>query len=270
MISMAIASLSSFAAVGSKSNDVNHSVSGTARVQDLIYGYVVDETSALPDFAKIKNVQKRKELFIEHLAPIVTSVNYKISSKRNRLGEIYNLSDWRDKDISFVKRHMDDYGIKNSNDLAKVKSKETLNQLLKKIDIVPLPLTLAQAAIESGWGTSRFAKEANNLFGQWCYKKGCGVIPNKRNENAAHEVRKFITIEESVRKYMYNLNTHRAYSDLREIRHQNRHIGDKIELSSKIAEGLEKYSQKGRAYIDIINSIINDKNFTKHIKGEKS
>jgi Bax protein len=128
-------------------------------------------------------------------------------------------------------------------------------ELLRKIDIIPVSLALAQAANESAWGQSRFALEANNLFGIWTYDEDKGLKPLNRQEGKTHLVRIFDDYGESVRYYMHTLNSHPAYTELRDIRQQLRASGQGID-GHKLAAGLEKYSAKGQVYIDLIRSLI--------------
>ena len=114
---------------------------------------------------------------------------------------------------------------------------------------------MAQAANESAWGLSRFAQKGNNLFGQWCFKKGCGIVPGQRNAGANHEVRKFASINDSVASYMHNLNTGRAYKDLRKLRATLRSTNAAVD-GHTLAKGLIKYSSRGKAYVKEIQSMI--------------
>ena len=128
-------------------------------------------------------------------------------------------------------------------------------ELLRKIDIIPSSLSLAQAANESAWGQSRFAREANNLFGIWTYDKEKGLIPRNREQGKKHLVRIFDNVGESVRYYIHTLNSHPAYVGLRETREDLRTSGQTID-GHKLAAGLEKYSARGQQYIDTIRSMI--------------
>jgi len=129
------------------------------------------------------------------------------------------------------------------------------SRLLKRIDAVPLELALAQAANESAWGSSRFAREGNNYFGQWCYQKGCGLVPIRRNAGAAHEVRVFATPADSVRAYILNLNTTGAYRQLRAIRLHLRRSGKPLD-AMLLSNGLRTYSERGGAYVKSIRAMI--------------
>jgi len=119
-----------------------------------------------------------------------------------------------------------------------------------------LSLALAQAAIESGWGTSRFAREGNALFGQWVWGEAAkGLIPEDRQDGMNHKIRAFESPLEAVTSYIRNLNTHRAYRHMRDIRATMRSEG-RMPDGHVLAEGLEAYSEKGRDYIDLVRDII--------------
>ena len=139
-------------------------------------------------------------------------------------------------------------------------SKAARDELLGKIDIIPSSLALAQAANESAWGQSRFAQEANNLFGIWTYDKDKGLVPRNREQGKKHLVRIFDDVGESVRYYMHTLNSHPAYAGLREIREDLRASGLAID-GHKLAVGLEKYTAKGQQYIDLIQGLIRQYGF---------
>jgi len=134
-------------------------------------------------------------------------------------------------------------------------TKEFIDQLLKRVDIIPASLTLAQAANETGWGTSRFAKEAHNYFGIWTYEADKGLKPKNRETDKKHYVRKFDSPAESVTFYMKLLNTHPAYKELRDIRSSLRRENSHIS-GIQLAQGLEKYSAKGNEYIKLITLLI--------------
>lgn len=129
------------------------------------------------------------------------------------------------------------------------------NELLLRVDVVPVSLVLAQAANESAWGKSRFAKDANNYFGQWCYRKGCGLIPLKRPSGASYEVQAFSSIESSIRSYLNNLNTNQAYRLLRELRKEAREK-HKALTGIDLAYGLVNYSTRRHSYVKSIQTMI--------------
>jgi len=128
------------------------------------------------------------------------------------------------------------------------------NLLLNKIDQIPTSLVLAQAAIESAWGTSRFAQKGNNLFGEWCFSQGCGIVPLHRAKGSHHEVKAFASIADSVRSYMLNLNSHPAYQAFRNKRLKQQSAA---QLSGcYLASGLINYSEKKERYIESIKQLI--------------
>jgi len=133
--------------------------------------------------------------------------------------------------------------------------KTKLLALLQKIDVLPVELVLVQAANESAWGTSRFARKGYNFFGLWCFSKGCGFVPNRRNDGASHEVAKFDSLSRATYTYMRNLNRHDAYADLREIRSRLR--ANQIPITGvALAEGLMNYSERGAAYVEELQTMI--------------
>jgi Bax protein len=130
-----------------------------------------------------------------------------------------------------------------------------LQRLLWRVDVIPPSLVLAQAASESAWGTSRFAQEGNNYFGQWCFVPGCGFVPSRRRSTASHEVKSFNNVEEAVHAYFMNLNTFASYQYLRVIRQQLRNKEQPIDGIS-LSEGLGSYSERGDAYIKELRTMI--------------
>ena len=128
------------------------------------------------------------------------------------------------------------------------------------MDIVPLQLALVQAAKESSWGRSRYAVQSNNIFGQWCFKQGCGVIPKERPAGARHEVRKFDSVSDAIRSYIHNLNSHYRYNNLREIRQSLRQNGQAIE-GDELVDGLLFYSERRHQYVEEIRSMIRQLRF---------
>jgi Bax protein len=221
--------------------------------------------SSVPNMDRQKNIDKilaslsnpSKKRFVSKIGSIVVNENLKISQNRRKLELIfskYNFgSEISKTDQAFVKNIAESYKIDNF----KISSYQNQSELLKRVNIIPESLAIAQAAIESGWGKSRFAKEGNNYFGHWCFQKGCGIIPKNRSSNRTHEVRKFETMEQSVKAYMKNLNTHRAYKEFRSARNK---FGGSLE-GTQLASYLGKYSEKGQEYSRIVKKVIRQNNF---------
>ncbi|MDG3088145.1 glucosaminidase domain-containing protein [Vibrio hannami] len=212
-----------------------------------------------PDFKSHSDVNKKKIAFFDYLRGGVERENKRIESERGQLLAIKKLSSFKsltEKQVQLVaniaskyKLDLPDTGI----------TEDWLDKALLKVNVLPESLVLTQAANESAWGTSRFAVEGNNFFGQWCYTKGCGLIPLQRNEDATHEVAKFASAEDSIHAYFMNVNRNRAYQELREIR-QNLATEGKSLLDSNAAialtQGLHRYSERGHDYVDEIQAMI--------------
>jgi Bax protein len=135
-----------------------------------------------------------------------------------------------------------------------------IKELISRVDIVPVQLAVVQAAKESSWGRSRYAVQSNNIFGQWCYKKGCGVIPRERPPGARHEVRQFDSISDAIGSYIHNLNSHYRYKKLRKLRQDLRNQGLAIE-GNELVDGLLFYSERRQQYVEEIRSMIRQYRF---------
>ena len=221
---------------------------------------------ALPrDMAEIKSSKEKKSLFIRTLLPIVLLENHHLNEQRQRLIHFFGQSNSTTKEQQYwldnLLKHYRLTGDMNDIQLQK--------QLLLRLDQLPPSLVLAQAAIESGWGTSRFAQQGNSLFGQWSYQKNSGLVPDARNEGANHVVRAFDSLQESVQAYMRNLNTHGAYKELRLMRSSMRDKEQALD-SNALAHGLVRYSQRGEAYVEEVKTIIRSNKFTQYDQMELS
>lgn len=201
----------------------------------------------LPEFDKIRDVKEKKRQFFAFIKPAVVSENNKLLALRKSIQVIAEKLSLEEPLL--VKEH--ELLAHNANKYKVSEKYSELHQateLLSRIDIVPTELVLVQAANESAWGTSRFARIGLNYFGLWCYRKGCGLVPAGRNTGAKHEVAAFRTLDHAAERYLFNINTHNAYSTFRQIRSQLRAYEQP--LSPEIlATGLLAYSQRGSAYI---------------------
>jgi len=225
----------------------------------------VAKSSSIPVEVKTETAEKtvksvsmltgKKQEFITTMLPYIDEENRRLIALRQSVSAMLNKIE-RDTALSTseqqqISKLATKYRVKG-DPLVDISARE---EMLRKIDIIPSSLALAQAANESAWGESRFAQEANNLFGIWTYDQDKGLKPKRREEGKTHLVRIFDDFSESVRYYMYTLNSHPAYHELRVIRQQLRAANQVIE-GRKLAAGLEKYSAKGQAYIDLIQSLI--------------
>lgn len=208
-----------------------------------------DLPNLLPDFSS-QPLHIRKSEFVAYVIPFVEEENLRVYSIRLKLHDL-RLSEVRtDAEIDWLKQIARKYRVANHE------IDQTLfPQLLLKIDQLPPSLVLAQAAIESAWGTSRFAQKANNLFGHWCMTPGCGIVPRGRPEDARYEVRKFASVQQAVHRYFMNLNTNKAYAELREIRACHRSEGESLS-GPVMAGGLLAYSGSGMDYIHSLRTLI--------------
>jgi Bax protein len=203
-------------------------------------------SSFKPSFDSIESTVVRKEVFFNYLLPVIHKKNAEIVALRNAISN----NELNDNQL---------------NDLAKKYRVETPSkeELLKVIDILPPSLVLAQAANESDWGRSRFAKDFNNYFGIWCFSKGCGVIPKDRDEDATHEVASFKSLEDCIDYYVLNINRSYAYEDLRLMRKNQRESLQPI-TGTLLAQGLGNYAFPGDEYIESIQTLINFNQLERH------
>lgn len=213
------------------------------------------------DISQITDIAKKKKLFLSITLIGAYYANQELLEDRRKLKSIAkeysNSQTINAEDKEWIDQLKKKYSVKGDN------LKESLDLLLSKVDIIPLSLVLAQAACESGWGTSRFTRVANNIFGEWTFSKEvAGVVPKDRPVNATYKIRKFDTIEASIKSYINNLNSHYAYEELWKIRTSLRDKGEELD-SLKLAEGLVNYSQRRELYIKELQEIIEYNNLQK-------
>lgn len=214
----------------------------------------------LPDFGTYKQVDEMKAAFFDYLSPIVEHHNEKILAERKRLEKIHHVIQSGKAPSHSESKWLRQLAIKYKVQWKDVELAAMTRELLVKVDIVPVNLAVIQAAKESSWGRSRYAVKINNLFGQWCYKKGCGIVPEQRSDNARHEVRRYESISEATRSYLHNLNSHHKYSNLRAMRQELRERGQQID-AGKLVDGLLFYSERRQQYVDEIRSMIRQYGF---------
>ena len=199
----------------------------------------------LPNEIKmIESTKKRKEFFIQIVLPLILKENNNIRIDRKRLFSIINKSNNSDLEKKWLAKKYKQYGIPSKD----------LSTLKIRMDEIPVSLALAQAAKETGWGTSRFALEGNALFGQWTWS-GEGLRPKESDKNEGHKVMKFNVLQASVRAYQRNLNTHSSYKDFRKARAELRDNGKPLD-SLILAEYLDKYAETGDKYVEVLKKII--------------
>lgn len=229
-----------FASVGYHLVDVRN---GNTRVPRLTLAALP------PDMAEITLPNKRKEMFLRYMLPLVLEANQRVHDQRIRL-----LSLKRDLEsgasVSLESRRWfldlaDEYQV----------GAEQIGELVRRVDITPPSLALAQAAIESGWGTSRFALEGNSAFGQWTTEQYDGLVPHERPTGHKYKIRSFERPIDAVHSYLRNLNTHRAYRGFRSKRATLRELDGTMD-SLKLVDTLEGYAEEGETYLRLLRRVI--------------
>jgi len=202
------------------------------------------------EIVKIESAKKRKNLFIQIILPLVINENNSIKLDRMKLFSILNKSKNSKAEQGWLNVKFKQYGVVNKN----------LSTLKIRMDEVPVSMAIAQAAKETGWGTSRFAQEGNALFGQWTWS-GEGIKPADAEDDSTHKVMRFKVLQASVKAYQRNLNTHSSYKDFRSVRAELRSQGKKLD-SMILTEYLDKYAETGKEYVKILQQIIRQNDLT--------
>lgn len=218
-------------------------------------------STPLPDFVSIEQTPERKKAFVDLLLPMIEQKNNFILKNRDLLSvmkeQLARGEPLTEEQLDHLEQLRERYHVRHET---YPETARAIEILLLRADIIPSSMVLAQAAIESGWGTSRFAIEAHNLFGQWCYTPGCGLVPERRPPNATHEVRKFESVEASVDAYYRNINTHNAYREFRQLRAALR-AQDGALTGTELIKGLGRYSGRGDIYIKELRTVIRVNDF---------
>ena len=208
----------------------------------------------LPAFKEISHIPDRKQAFFDYLLPAIEYQNQLIRERRQILKGIEIKLKHAETQTSAQQKYMltmrERYRVPEESTID-----EAVELLLRRLDTLPVSMVLAQAAMESAWGTSRFARQANNLFGQWCFSKGCGLVPAQRSKGMSHEVQKFSSVDKAIGAYFLNINSHPTYVLTRDIRENLRAKGKALTGHALVA-GLEKYSARGHEYIEELRSMI--------------
>ena len=202
------------------------------------------------EIKKIENTKKRKNLFIQIVLPLILEENTRIKLERKKLFTVLNKNNNTESEIKWLRSKFKQYGVVNRD----------LTTLKIRMDEIPVSMAIAQAAKETGWGTSRFALEGNALFGQWTFS-GEGIKPKGADAGDTHKVMKFKVLQASVRAYQRNLNTHSSYRQFRKMRAiQRDNLGTLNSL--ELVNYLDKYAETGKEYTKILKKIIEQNNLT--------
>lgn len=222
--------------------------------------WVVPRPSPMPDFRSFEAGPERKEVFFDFVQPLVEQTNEKVLADRRRLAEIARQPGLGWIDRSWLAGLAAEYAIDDEG----LEGTELVQELLRRVDAVPVSLALAQAAKESGWGTSRFARDGNNLFGEWCYDPGCGLVPQRRADGRSHEVEDFPSALASVESYIRNLNTHWGYEEFRRQRQELRESESPL-TGLALVDALARYSERRGDYVDEIRRLIRFNNLPERV-----
>ena len=202
------------------------------------------------DLKTLGDTKKKREIFIKIILPLILDENSKITEDRKKLFKILKKNFNTAGERVWLKRRFKEYKIDNSD----------LTKLKMRMDTIPVSIAIAQAANESGWGTSRFALEGNALFGQWTWSKK-GISPKNKSKNQKHKILQFQILKASVKAYKNNLNTHNAYSEFREVRAQLRENDEQI-TGLLLTKYLKNYASIGEKYVKILEAIIEKNSLT--------
>jgi len=204
-----------------------------------------------PDFRAYVAGPARKAEFLKFFGPLIAAENNRVLSQRRRLENIAVKSELTDAESAWIARMAADYKLERKE----ADQAALIGPLLQRVDVVPVSLALAQAAKESAWGTSRFAVEGNNFFGEWCFRPGCGIVPLLRAVDRKHEVEAFSSASASVGSYLRNLNTHANYSSFRMARGALRESGRPLS-GLLLADELTGYSERREDYVEEVKHLI--------------
>ena len=227
--------------------DVDYTLSNV-RVQKLVKPIYF--TQFPRDLETIQSSKLKKETFIQIVLPLVVAENERILEDREKLKLLSNKKFTTDLEKQWLRQKLLEYKVKKGD----------LNELMIRMDIIPTSIALAQAAKESGWGTSRFALEGNAIYGQWTWS-GQGIAPLDRDSNKNHKILKFPILRASVKAYKNNLNTHKGYKAFRDKRAKLREKNKNIR-GLELTETLKNYAQTGSEYTKILNQIITQNRLT--------
>ncbi|WAJ71470.1 glucosaminidase domain-containing protein [Catenovulum adriaticum] len=218
-----------------------------------------------PDFSSMSDVQQKKLAFFSYFYPLIKAHNAWIEEARQFVQTYQRASQTPavkngDKKLAksstqYLQQLFSRYKISLSENSNQMNQK--IKSLLIRMDVIPAELILIQAANESGWGTSRFAREGNNFFGQWCYQKGCGLVPNARIEGMNHEVASYQHAYQALDSYYINVNTHAAYRVVRDMRASYRKMGQ-LPSAEVLTTGLIDYSERGADYVQDLIEMLRD------------
>ena len=247
------------AAAGILASCTTYQYESTQERKQIVASEAAAKVGDAPDFTAFTDTRAKKQAFFDYLRPGIELENQRVKKERERLDKIQtNLQQRKvtEDDLETAKRLGKLYNLElDEGEVTQV----WMDEMLHRVDVLPKALVMVQGANESAWGTSRFATKANNYFGQWCYSKGCGLVPLQRVDGMSHEVAKFSSVQQSINGYFMNVNRNAAYEALRDIRYQRHSTGQSltdIDAAIALTNGLLKYSERGEAYVNDLQTMI--------------
>ncbi len=224
----------------------------------LIFSLNLSAKGMPSEYYAIKNTKKAKEYFSEYIYKLTKKENIRILEERNFVKKLLSSND--------AKTNITKEQLNKLTELQKryrIKKLYNLKSYMLKIDVIPPSMSIAQAAVESAWGKSRFTKKANNIFGHWTYNSKNGIVPKRRPAGSKHFIRVFPNIQSSLRAYMLNLNRHTAYKSFQKKRYQTR-TKNKNPMGMELSQTMLKYSGIGKKYLAILKSVIRKNKLQKY------
>jgi len=209
----------------------------------------------LPDFTALQDVKMKKKAFFDFLRPIVQAENEKVKAQRQQMMAMREKLDHGEALAKSESAWLLQLAAQYNVDMDDMSDTQAWKLLRRRVDTVPFRLALAQAANESSWGTSRFARQGLNLFGQWCFTPGCGIVPKQRQAGMTHEVASYDSVNESVASYIHSINRVQMYTPLRKLRHSIKKSGERP-TAVELAQELSGYSERGDEYVTEIQGMI--------------
>ncbi len=209
---------------------------------------------AMPNFKNYPNGPKRHNAFFNYLRPLVQQHNAIILANRHKLQLLYRKKFTAKQQLT-VEQKKWLHTLSHKYRMHNLATQQQWRYLINRVDIIPTSLALAQAANETAYGITRFAQNANNFYGIWCYTKGCGIVPHQRKQGKIYEIKKYPTVSASITDYMLLLNTQKAYNIFRDLRAQERTYSNHLS-GIVLASGLLSYSQRREIYIESLQKII--------------
>lgn len=228
----------------------------------LLWPQEAGRETDIPEFANIQDAKQKKAAFIRYFQPLIEAHNQALQLDREYILHLKAEAALNSSEQAWLLAIASTYRLEHEN----IFDAGFFGQLLARVSGLPSSLVLAQAATESAWGASRFAIHGHNYFGEWCFSKGCGLVPKKRENGARHEVRSFDSPKASLAAYFLNINRHPSYHQLRQLRAEALESGQALD-GCLLALGLGAYSERGMQYVNGLRQLIRSNRLEANTQG---